>query len=252
MTPDWTALDQELARWQEAGMTLPIWWRDDDAIAPTPQLERLLALSEQLSLPVHLAIIPRDATPELAKRLSGTATAIPVVHGWAHENHAAPDQKKSEFGADRVVDDALDDAERGLKTLERLFGSGLQPMFVPPWNRLSEDLEPWLAGLGYSALSTFTPRSQVKAAPGLLRVNTHLDPIDWKGTRSLVVPALLLSQLVKQLADRRLGKADNDEPYGILTHHLVHDDAIWAFCEDLLRRLLAGPARPWVFEERKS
>ena len=36
-----------LTRWRDEGRTLPIWWRDDDAIAPTPALERLLALAER-------------------------------------------------------------------------------------------------------------------------------------------------------------------------------------------------------------
>ncbi|MFS4582129.1 polysaccharide deacetylase family protein [Phaeobacter sp. C3_T13_0] len=252
MIPDWTALDRELARWQDDGLILPIWWRDDDAIAPTPQLDRLTDLSERFALPVHLAIIARDASPELVARVSNTQTLVPVVHGWAHQNHAPAGEKKAEFSVHRPVDNVLHDAEQALHQLQNLFGSQLRPMFVPPWNRIGAEIVPWLAGLGYSALSTFMPRARAKAAPGLWQINTHLDPIDWKGTRSLVPPALLLSQVVSQLAARRKGHADVAEPYGILTHHLAQDDVTWAFCADIMRRLLEGPGRAWIFDERMT
>ncbi|MFV1529857.1 MULTISPECIES: polysaccharide deacetylase family protein [unclassified Phaeobacter] len=250
MTPDWTNLDRELARWQEDGLILPLWWRDDDAIAATPQLDRLIEQSQQLALPAHLAVVGRDATSSLANRLAQVDTLVPVVHGWAHQNHAPHGEKKAEFGTHRPIDDVLEDAENALTLLRELFGDRLRPMFVPPWNRIDAEVEPWLAGLGYSALSTFAPRRRAKAAPGLWQINTHLDPIDWKGTRSLVPPALLLSQLVTQLAARRKGQADVAEPYGILTHHLVQDDVTWTFCNDVIRRLLDGPGRAWVFDER--
>ncbi|MFV1465590.1 polysaccharide deacetylase family protein [Phaeobacter sp. JH20_02] len=250
MTPDWTNLDRELARWQEDGLILPLWWRDDDAIAATPQLDRLIEQSQQLALPAHLAVVGRDATSSLANRLAQVDTLVPVVHGWAHQNHAPHGEKKAEFGTHRPIDDVLEDAENALTLLRDLFGDRLRPMFVPPWNRIDAEVEPWLAGLGYSALSTFAPRRRAKAAPGLWQINTHLDPIDWKGTRSLVPPALLLSQLVTQLAARRKGQADVAEPYGILTHHLVQDDVTWTFCSDVIRRLLDGPGRAWVFDER--
>lgn len=252
ITPDWSALDQELEAWQQAGLQLPLWWRDDDATEVTPQLQQLTETAQRLGLPVHLAIIPRDAQPELAAHLQNTADLIPVVHGWAHKSHAPEGEKKAEFGAHRPVQDMLGEAEAGLERLKSFFGSGLRPMFVPPWNRIAPEILPWMAGLGYCALSTFTPRSRTKAAPGLVQINTHLDPIDWKGSRSLLPEAQLIAQVASQLKDRRQGRADTREPYGILTHHLVHDDRIWGFTETLIARLLAGPATAWTYDERIS
>lgn len=252
MTADWSALDQELSAWQEAGLELPLWWRDDDATLPTPQLQQLTQLSDGLGLPVHLAIIPKDATAELAGYLRSAAHLIPVVHGWAHQNHAPATDKKAEFGTHRPVDDRLDEAEAALGRLKALVGPALRPMFVPPWNRIAPDMLPWMAGIGYSALSSFTPRKAAKPAPGLVQINTHLDPIDWKGSRSLLPEDKLIRQVVQQLQDRRTGRADIREPYGILTHHLVHDAAIWSFTEALITRLLAGPAVPWTYDERNS
>ena len=45
MTGPLPAASAELAQWRSEELTLPIWWRDDDAIAPTPALERLLGRS---------------------------------------------------------------------------------------------------------------------------------------------------------------------------------------------------------------
>lgn len=84
------------------------------------------------------------------------------------------------------------------------------------------------------------------AAPGLSQINTHLDPIDWRGSRGLADPDMLISQTVALLRDRREGRADADEPFGVLTHHLVHDQRIWDFTEHLLSQLLDGPVRIWT------
>ncbi|WP_264211247.1 polysaccharide deacetylase family protein [Leisingera thetidis] len=252
MTLDWSGLNRELEHWQEAGLTLPLWWRDDDAMSHSTELERLAALSARLDLPVHVAVIPHGATPDLGRFAAANPQLIPVVHGWSHQNHAPAGEKKAEFGAHRPLEEMLEDAERGLSTLQELFGASLRAMFVPPWNRISPDMLTWLAGSGYTAISTFTPRKSAKPAPGLLRVNTHLDPVDWKGSRSLLPPEQLIAQVARQLRDRRTGEADNGEPYGLLTHHLVHDTATWDFIAALARRLLDGPAEAWIYDERMS
>ncbi|KIC12587.1 polysaccharide deacetylase [Leisingera sp. ANG-M1] len=252
MIPDWSELDRELAHWQEAGMTLPLWWRDDDAMSHSTELERLATLAAELDLPVHLAVIPQGVTPDLSRFVADHPLLIPVVHGWAHQNHAPAGEKKAEFGAHRPLEELLDDAERAFSALKETFGASLRPMFVPPWNRISPEMLTWLAGAGYTAVSTFTPRKAAKPASGLLRVNTHLDPIDWKGSRSLLAPEQLIAQVARQMRDRRLGEADNTEPYGLLTHHLVHDEAIWAFTAALARRLLDGPGEAWIYDERMS
>lgn len=240
----WQALDHELDLWQRADLTLPLWWRDDDAVSDTAQLRQLSALAQTLALPVHLAVIPNGADDTLARAVANDPLLIPMVHGWAHQNHAPADQKKAEFGAHRPSAQMLAETAQGLHQLQQLFGPRLLPIFVPPWNRVAPEITAGLAAQGYRALSTFTPRAQPQAAPGLAQINTHLDPIDWKDTRSAHPADRLLSQLTAQLRDRREARADNDEPYGILTHHLVHDAAIWQITTDILRRLLEGPAQP--------
>jgi hypothetical protein len=55
--------------------------------------------------------------------------------------------------------------------------------------------------------------------------------------------------MVRDLERRREGLDDAGEPYGVLTHHLVHDTEIWSFCEDLAAVLSDGPIRAWTARE---
>ncbi len=249
MTINWTPLDQELERWSGDHRTIPVWWRDDDAVSVTPALQRLRQVSDDLNVPVHLAVIPAHAQAELGGYLNDHTNLLAVVHGWAHKDHAPRKEKKAEFGDHRPVDVMSASCSDGLRHLQDMFGPRLSPMFVPPWNRVSAELIKQLPACGYRAISTFKPRSAPFAAPGLYRINTHLDPINWRGGKTLVDPDKLILQIAQQLAERRTGQSDADEPYGILTHHLVHDEPIWSFCEALLSRLAAGPVRLWTADE---
>lgn len=249
MTPDWTPLTRELALWRAEGLTLPLWWRDDDAIAPSPALDRLQALSDRTGLPVHLAVIPKAATPALADLIRSAPNLIPLVHGWQHRSHAEPGDKKAEFPASRPLEDRLADARAARARLTELLGRPPVPVLVPPWNRIGADMAAALPALGYAGLSTFGPRTAPDAAPGLAQVNTHLDPIFWRGTRSLVDPDTLITRIAADLAARRSGGADNAEPYGLLTHHLVHDAPIWEFTAEVLARLGDGPISHWSAAE---
>ncbi|MEX0328395.1 MAG: polysaccharide deacetylase family protein [Ruegeria sp.] len=249
MIADWHPLEAELKHWQLENLTLPIWWRDDDAVTVTLQLDTLNKVAEDLGVPVHLAVVPCDADADLAGFVEQAPQLVPVVHGWAHKNHAPPTEKKSEFRLHRPLTEAVEDARHGMARLQDLFGNRLCPMFVPPWNRVAQKVVEELPGLGFRILSTATPRKAALAAPGLLQVNTHLDPIDWKGTRGLVDPDVLVAQVVDLLKDRRLGRTDNAEAFGILTHHLVHTPDVWTFTQSLIQRLLDGPGQVWTATE---
>lgn len=72
--------------------------------------------------------------------------------------------------------------------------------------------------------------------PGLIRADIHLDPIDWRGTRSLAEPEALLDGLARTISE------GGGRPLGLLTHHRVHDAALWSFLAGLLPVLLRHPA----------
>lgn len=246
---NWSPLDAELDR---LDMPLPVWWRDDDAITDTAALDRLIRMSERFGWPLHLAIIPAHADAALANRLAGASAVIPVPHGWSHVSHAPASEKNSEFGAHRPVEEMAKQAGEGRRRLADLLGEEPARMFVPPWNRVSPDLLPLLPAQGFDMISTFNAREAPKAAQGLTRVNTHLDPIDWHGSRSVADPQVLVNQLAHDLACRRDGRADPLEPYGLLTHHLVHDSAIWDFIVSLLIRLSNAPLYFWSARDPKT
>lgn len=239
----WERLDAVLARARKAGRTLDFWWRDDDAIAPTPALEALLDARARWGVPLHLAVIPLRATPALAKRLSDESGVEVLVHGWAHANHAPSPEKKAEFGAHRPLDAMVDEARAGKAQLYSLFAGKALPVFVPPWNRLAEELAQALPHAGYAALSTYKRRAP-GAAP--LRLNTHWDPIDWRGGGGLADEAALLGQLVRLIEDELASEPGALEPIGLLTHHLVHDAWITRFLDALVGRLLASGAARFV------
>lgn len=240
------ATSEELKRWRDEGRILPVWWRDDDAVKPTPALEELISLAQHSSAPLHLAVIPENATLELADRLHSTSQVFVLTHGWRHKNHAPPDQKKAEFGAHRSLAAMTEEIAAGRQRLNDLFGDLSLPVFTPPWNRIAPDVIGSLHGLGFEGISTFLPRARKFASEGLLQVNTHLDPISWKSGGVLLDIQLLDAQMAAQLEARRTGGADNAEPYGILTHHLVHDEAIWDFTKVLLETLAASGVARWT------
>lgn len=239
-------LGEELALWRRERRMLPVWWRDDDAVAPSPALDRLIALAARAGAPLHLAVIPDGATAALADRLASADGVFALVHGWAHANHAPADAKKAEFGAHRPLPERMREAENGRRIVENLFGQAFLPVFVPPWNRVAADLPAALTASGFRALSCFGSRVAPLCAPGLTEINAHLDPIDWHDGRSLVDPERLMSQLAVDLAARRLGRVDASEPYGLLTHHLVHDETVWSFLADITDLLGDSGVARWV------
>ncbi len=233
-TIDWSPLDQALDRARDRNCPVGFWWRDDDAVTATPQLDRLLGLAGRFGAGIALAVIPQAIEPSLTQRMAGEDRAFALVHGWSHANHAPAGQKKAEFGAHRPGDVMALQAEQGLHRARGRLGPKLLPVFVPPWNRISADVIARLPSLGFTALSTFGDREAAFPAQGLLRINTHIDPIDWHGTRSLVEPDRLVAGFAGAVERRVAGKADPNEPIGFLTHHLVHDEVIWSLCERLM------------------
>jgi len=240
----WDALTAELDRWAEAGGLIDLWWRDDDAVAATPALDRLLAIRQQAAVPLALAVIPARAEQGLADCLSGQPDIAALQHGYAHENHAGVTGKKSEFTAGRPLALRRTDLEVGRDRLQALFGARLLPVLVPPWNRAADDLLPILPDLGFAAISGFKPYADRQAAPGLIRLNTQVDPIDWHGGNPAAGAARALEAACTMLRGMRLGELPL-QPVGLLTHHLRHDQTAWDFTAAFLAAT-RHPAARWI------
>ncbi len=237
-------MEDELDVWRDASNAATFWWRDDDAVEPAPSLDRLIGLSLIDATPLVIAVIPELSGAALAERLNLEPTVSVAQHGLRHENHAPKGEKSNEFGENRAVGEMTGDIRRGFDLL-RPFRFRM-PVFVPPWNRLTSTIAGMLPGLGFAGLSAFGPRPPVDSAGGLVRVNTHVDIVDWRGRRDFVGEAQALGVLTGHLRARREGLADPEEPTGLLTHHLEHDEGCWGFVERLVEVVSAHPASRWL------
>lgn len=244
-TEGWAALAAELDAWAAAGLPATLWWRDDDATRPGPLLDRLLALARDV--PLNLAIIPAEAKPSLARRLlehrRGVGAVSVLQHGYAHANHAPAAAKKAEYGPHRPVADMVAELGAGRERMEALFGALFTPVLTPPWNRISGGLILLLSEAGLHGLSRYGAR---KSGESSFVVNTHVDIVNWRGTRGFTGEAAALALLTGHLAARRAGEAEFDEPTGILTHHRDHDAGCWDFLARLIAAVRDHPAALWT------
>jgi hypothetical protein len=242
----WDDLNEELDAWESNGATATIWWRDDDAGRPHPNLTRLLDTAESANAPIHMATVPAQLTDEVTMLFRSNQHVHVLQHGYAHVDHAPKGEGSWELGTHRPINVVLDEQRRGLERLKMAFGSQFIPVQTPPWTRIAPEIVEQLTDIGFKGLSMVFPRAKKFAAPGLLEANTRCDPIKWKGGAHFAGTERALDDVVSHLQGRRLGTLDADEPTGLLTHHLDHDEEIWEFIEDLTQRLNTHKATRWV------
>lgn len=228
------ALRVELDHWAAADRTATFWWRDDDAEDADGPVNRMLDLSAETGAPAFIAVVPARAKGRISDPLMACETAIPIQHGWAHEDHSPPDVKgKWELGLHRSAQTVLGELRSGWARMSDLFGDRFKPMLGPPWNRIDPALHAHLPEIGFEFLSTFAPRPGPMAAPGLKQVNGHCDIISWKRDRSFIGPEKTANRLAEHLGLRRTGKVE-DEPTGLLTHVWINDEAAWKAMRDVI------------------
>jgi hypothetical protein len=211
-----------------------LWWRDDDAGRPHPNLDRLLALARATATPVALAVVPAWLEEPVAEAIRAIPEATVLQHGWAHEDQAAPGERRIELGgrADRGrLRNAL---ARGRELLTRAFGARFLPILVPPWNRIARDLLGDLPGLGFCGLSIWDEGDLGPMPGGLARLDVHVDPIDWRGGRRWLGLASITERLAARLAR-------GERPVGLVTHHLVTGPEAWHELALLLELLHEHP-----------
>ncbi|MFV2054247.1 polysaccharide deacetylase family protein [Aliiroseovarius sp. YM-037] len=219
----------------KAGNPTRFWLRDDDAAQPDPALDHLLDLTASYDVPLTLAVIPATTGEALSQRLSTEPHVSVAVHGWSHSNHAPADEKKQELGHHRPAEVVTKELSDGLNHLAALYPDKFVPLLVPPWNRIAPEVVAALPSLEFRALSVFGPARE----GALPMINTHVDLIDWKGTRGGRPAEMLLSEIIDHLQS-------GDIPLGILTHHLVHDVAAWRFLEQLFAATAKHPGCRWL------
>jgi hypothetical protein len=135
----------------------------------------------------------------------------------------------------------LREAAEGWLRLRDVCGPAALPVFVPPWNRIDPAVAGRLSEAGLCGLSTFGKSRATRRVGGVRIIDTHLDPIAWKGSRGLVDPPSLVATLSGLVLE-----GNGDGPIGLLMHHLACDEAVWAFCEEVLGMLRDHPAIRFV------
>ncbi len=240
---DWMCLREALDKLADDGRQVQFWWRDDDAVSATGQLDRLIDVANRFDAPLLLAAIPQFVDDTLVERVSGESRVRIGVHGFAHINHASKGQKKQELGDHRPLANVVEDLEIGRKRLRDRFGEAFVDVLVPPWNRISKTVQSELVKIGFRGLSCFGSEEQYAGLPGLSVANTHIDPIDWHGSRSLCDPRNLIETMAKLVIE----SSHNSEGRvcGLLTHHLIHDVPLWQFIEGFCETLEASPNATW-------
>jgi hypothetical protein len=248
----WDGLAQELAAWQASGRRASFWWRDDDAVAASPALERLVALSATAEAPIGIAAIPKLIEPSLAPAVAGHATVWLLQHGFAHIDHAKglvdPKGGKGawELGLHRPLEIVLAELEAGRAIMQGAFGAQFLPVVAAPWNHIDSQLMPGLRERGYLGVSSYGERPLFPPLRGFVEANIHFDLSNWKhGARFRGGPAAL-EMIVGHLRRRRLGEAEMAEPTGIVTHHAALDETSWHFMAELLGFVSRHPAAVWL------
>ena len=221
---------------------MSLWWRDDDALEWTPQLQRLVELSRANAVPVALAVIPAGLARDLPARLSPYPSVSVMQHGWSHSNHAPTGHKKCEFGDHRRLSEMLAQLHQGRTRLRSAFGGRFVEVLVPPWNRIPDALAGALGEVGWQGLSIFGDHVPATDIPCR---NVHVDIIDWRGSRGFAGSEEVLTRLVGQLRTRRRAR-EYDSPLGLMTHHLNHDTGCWGFCRELMARSADHPGVVWL------
>ena len=254
-------IKHELGCWRAAGLRAKFWLRDDDAVDVTPQLERLCRLADRYDVQIGVAVIPASIRSDLPSYMrTHSAQVWPLVHGWNHTNHRSK-ESPGEFGEDRPEEDVRGDLVDALLAFKRAFPDA-GAVFVPPYSHIAPVFISALPDIGYRGLSSSPniwesrvvrtlannswlrlPRLPVTST--FKRVDTHIDIIDWQaGTAQH--DEIVLHRLLGELRMRRKGSLPVDYPIGILSHHLVHDEAIWLAMERLLDDLASDGAAEFV------
>ena len=221
----------------KSNQPVTFWWRDDDAIDATPELDKLLELSLQHEVPLSLAVIPKNATDALANKILQNSRIVVLLHGYSHRNHSTDVAKTraSEFGDNRAIGESLNDLEMGLSRLDELFGESALPILAPPWNRIGQKCATRISEVNLVGLSCFGKLRKLGESSHNLDV--HWDPIKWGNKPKFCGKEKAWKKLANELVRRK----QNNSPLGIMTHHLVHDEDTWVFLAELFEILSNHP-----------
>lgn len=230
MNPSFAQLEATLARRQQQGAPLHLFFRDDDVDEDEATLRRLLQLFLRWETPINLAVIPGRITAACSEVLLQSIRTTPQLlelnqHGWQHLNHERAG-RKCEFGPSRTFAEQLADIAQGRARMNEAFGQHCFPVFVPPWNRCTETTCQALDQLGFRVLSRDCDAA-LCADSRFRELPITLDLYRWRGGARLRPAAELVGELIGQIEQGAL--------IGVMLHHKVMDEEAFAWIETLLQ-----------------
>jgi hypothetical protein len=92
----WDRLYLEIENWTATGKEASLWWRDDDAVAATPALARLLAITGRRGIPLALAVIPAAAYCSTVTRIAITRPKVRVPSSAGERARSTKSQPSSQ------------------------------------------------------------------------------------------------------------------------------------------------------------
>jgi hypothetical protein len=213
-----------------------IFFRNDDVDNDEALLRRLLQLFVERNTPINLGVIPGLLTDECAELLAESVGAAPALlvlnqHGWRHQNHER-EGRKCEFGASRAYGEQLADIMQGQARMTEAFGPNWSPVFIPPWNRCTEETRRAIDHLGFRALSA-KQGSSVVTGYQFEEISITLDIYRWSGGARMKSPEEVIGELIAQLS--------RQQTIGVVLHHKVMDEQAFYFLGSLLDTLAAHP-----------
>lgn len=231
----WDLLAKTLAVKSQSGAAISFWLRDDDAFQDNEKVRRLLSLCKSHSVPMAWAVVPEKLEDSLVELFRNESLVTVIQHGFAHKNHGKGSGTSGEFQYHRPVETMREEAKLGQQILASRFGQQFLPIFVPPWNQISEAMIAELPKLGFVGLSRFG--HEEKSNPVTI-CNSHCDLLKWKPQAHFAGEEKLLNCLIEELQK-------GNTKIGILTHHLDHDQATDDFLQKLMN-FLAQQKCSWI------
>ena len=95
------------------GKDVRFWWRDDDVVDSTKELDILLEFSVMNNVPVYLAVIPKYLTDHAIEKIRKNQNASVMQHGYSHTNYNIKGKPLNEFGLDRDLKVQVNDINNG-------------------------------------------------------------------------------------------------------------------------------------------
>lgn len=214
---------------------LRIFFRDDDAGWADDRLECLCARFRERALPLDLALIPKAMdvrSTAVLERLHAQAGGLLHLHqhGFAHLNHQLQG-RSAEFGADRSLDEQLDDIASGWRLLVSRLGESIEPIFTPPWNRCSQATVDALEALDFRCLSRITG-SQSLLTEHLVELPVAIDWLKKRDGKRLAW---------KGFCDHAAPMLEKEPVVGVMLHHENMPDDDLADLDQLLDLLQRIP-----------